>query len=205
MLQVQEKAPQAAEEASRNINNGASEVRWRRALLPSVLPAPATFPAPVAWAQSASAQTTIQMPWPCYIGCLTGSPQLLASCLACSQSVPASCPHQGSRLQVANQARPRADEVSQKVEGAARNVAQNARPMADKASEQLNAGAKSAAGKAALSCQRAPEKQQACAPVAEQRNEAPIEAGKAGMWGQAVLCSIADADVIACSQNTLSA
>ena len=73
---------------------------------------------------------------------------------------------------MANQARPRADKVSQKVEGAARNVAQNARPMADKASEQLNAGAKSAAGKAALSCQRAPEKQQACAPVAEQRNEA---------------------------------
>lgn len=64
-------------------------------------------------------------------------------------SVPADCLHRGFCLQVAKQARPRADEVSEKVEGAARNVAENARPMADKASEQLNAGAQSAAGKAA--------------------------------------------------------
>ena len=36
MLQVQEKAPQAAEEASRNINKGASEVCWSLALLSRV-------------------------------------------------------------------------------------------------------------------------------------------------------------------------
>ena len=94
--------------------------------------------------------------------------------------------HPAVCLQVANQARPRADEVSEKVEGAARNVAQNARPMADKASEQLNAGAKSAAGKAAREHLRS----KLCVPVMGQRREAPVEASTAaGMWGQAVFCS----------------
>ena len=73
MLQVQEKAPQAAEEASRNINKGASEVRWSPAPLHSVPAVPATHPASVAGAQSASAPSTIQtrlehragLPWPC--------------------------------------------------------------------------------------------------------------------------------------------
>ena len=211
MLQVQEKAPQAAEEASRNINKGASEVCWSLASIPSVTPAPATYPAHVAWPRSASALSSHSSDQAGAQGRLASAmlnwlpqrkSQLLASCPACSQLMPVDCLHKCLRLQVANQARPRADEVSEKVEGAARDVAQNARPMADKASEQLNAGAKSAAGKAAWSCPRAPERQQACAPVVMQRREAPVDSSNAGMWGQAGLCSIAaGADVMACRRN----
>ncbi len=64
---------------------------------PHILPAPATYPARVAWAQCASAQATVQtwpgrwagLPLPRQSGCLTESPpnpHLLAICPACSFS-----------------------------------------------------------------------------------------------------------------------